>query len=553
MKIKKISGFKETNNKPMFLVCWEDSKWSWEEYENISSVNNIKKFYSKLLEMFQIIEAKKRELADKIEEKNIISQLTGSNNAMESINFNYNNETQSTLLKGNDRSLESKLQRENFMNDSRFMTSGFTDKRYYDIDAVKRAKGTIPEHRIVEIQKPIDLKKKLQMKVAQISNFKSIDAILTDKIRVKCLLKPIIESFPAEIIDFRIYKVESLDFLINLLFSLKQKRLDPFFNLYDLQINENNDDLGLFYINNFDQRRIFVDDSNQNFTSFLLLNYEQLKCYDIDHRFSILQIKNSDLYKEIFSIGTIPDIKFLEHTWKKDSLNYFTFVESNYIFNLNEICKEKVFNFSLYSDNKNRLFKELKEALVMHGGNEVPLTQNNSNLIFIDKSWVPHTNLMPFFYEKLEKEISFFVTKFDYTGTKYNVSLSKIYDKGGIVTFTKDILMNPSAPGLLELFEIMKRKEEKWNIKITKSLCDDFERLTLQMKNTIQYAGMFEILERLKMSIEELDNSDPVEYLRLIKMKYFHKKRFFLLISEHNHGNEIITPLKAVSILKKDL
>lgn len=555
MKIKKIGGYKEINGKKMFLVCWEDQKWSWEEYKNINCVSLIVNFYTSLSSTFSHIEHRRKELAEKNKERDIISQLQNDRRSFSTAETSgfINNSSYDEFNKIIDKRMDNRFQRENMYSDNKNLYSGYSDRRYFESEAAKKIKFSQLEGKSIEIQKPIDLKKRMQAKAAQDLNFKEIKVFISETIQVKGLIKPVTEVFDAEFSSFSLSTIKNIMFFEVLLFSLKQKSIEPFFNLYEFQMTEPVEAFGEIYRNSIDKKQILIDNSNSKYLLFLIFEFESLGKYDINNKYNLVQIKKSNFIEEMENNSELIEVGLDEFSWKKDTLNYFTFIENNFLFNIHKIIKEKIFNFSCYSDSKNRLFKEFKNSLVLLGGKEVSLTLNNSQNIFIDKKWLNYISAIPFFFEKLEKGVDFYVVKFDIINSKYNIAINKILCGGGIITLTKKMLLSPASSGLLEIFEILRRSDSKWSLKIPTCYCEEFERMTTHVKNTLQYAGMLEILRQLQNSIEEVGTNDPTEYLKLIKSKYYNDKRFFLLVDDANFLNESFTPERALVIVKKNL
>ncbi|KCZ73846.1 hypothetical protein H311_05194, partial [Anncaliia algerae PRA109] len=117
---------------------------------------------------------------------------------------------------------------------------------------------------------------------------------ISEAIQVKGLIKPVTEVFDAEFSSFSLSSIKNIMFLEVLLFSLRQKSIEPFFNLYEFQMTEPVEAFGEIYRNSIDKKQILIDNSNSKYLLFLIFEFESLGKYDINNKYNLVQIKKSN-------------------------------------------------------------------------------------------------------------------------------------------------------------------------------------------------------------------------------------------------------------------
>lgn len=576
MKIKKVCGYREKNGEALFLVVWADKKTTWEYASNIHCAALVKRFYVKLVESISDLERKQRETEAKLEEKDIISRLRVLKKSSVELNMHTSNlSTGKEETKDHSHLHEKSTDAGHALADNKdeFKNKVFVQplcfqksnhiggQRYFNMERQASTPGIecIPDNNKVfkyqvvpRNENAVNVSRRNDAAVQQ-HYTKQISVTLSGVVWAKFNVKPLFQSFACSLQSFDCEELETCSAFYSMFFTLRQRCRRCFMNVHELDVVSHGDGLGRLYLILSERKYVIVDNKAPEYTNFIIFNARELLGYEISSKLALVQIKKQDFTNESMVYNRKLDFHGNQHLLVKDKAMYYMFTEGLFLFNMHSLRLKSIFSFGMYTDNRNRLSKELRRNLVWCGGVETSLQENIIDYVFVDRQYVQYLHVIPSVSAKIESLCVFYSYGFCEGMNGCNVEIKKMLCSGGVFTFTKKILESPDFPGLIEIFNLAKKERGKWMLRIPHLLLESFKVKLGEMKSTLKYAGMLEIYGQLKNSVEDLGSRSIECYAYRLRQKYALYKRFFYIINDACQGEEIKTPVEVMKCIRKHL
>lgn len=575
MKIRKVRGYREKDGQALFLVVWADKKATWEYASNIHCVDLVQRFYAKLVESISDLEKRQKEAEAKLEEKDIISRLrvlkkSSTETSMHTAQSTCKEEAKNHGHAGEKSASVPRLVadgRDEFRNRvfvqplyfKRFSQTG--GQRYFNverhasspsIECVADKSKAFRYQVIARNENAVSVARRGDTGVPQ-HGIKLVSVTLSGVIWAKFSARSLFQSFACDLQSFDCERLETSSAFYNMFFTLRQRSKRCFMNVHELDVVSHGDGLGRLYLLLSERRCVMVDNKAPEYTNFIIFNAKELLGYEISSKLALVQIRKQDFTNESLVYSRQLDCRGSQHLLVKDTATYYMFTEGLFLFNMHSLGLKSIFSFGMYTDNRNRLSKELRRNLVWCGGVETSLKENSIDCLFVDRQYVQYLHVMPNVSAKIESPCVFYSYGFSKGMHGCNVEIKKMLCSGGVFTFTKRILEAPEFPGLIDIFNLAKRERGKWMLRIPPLLLESFRAKLNEMKSTLKYAGMLEMYGQLKTAVEDLGSRSIEGYVCRLRQKYAVYKRFFYIINDTSHGEEVKTPEEVMRCIRKHL
>eukprot|EP00866_Antonospora_locustae_P001386 jgi/Antlo1/1386/1229 len=576
MKIRKVCGYREKNGQALFLVVWADRKTTWEYASNIHCAALVQRFYAKLVESISDIEKKQREAEAKLEEREIISRLrvlkksntelcmhTGTQSACnEEAKDSSHTHEKSIAIRSPTTDSKDEFKNRVFVQPlyfKRFHQAG--GRRYFNMErhaspaSIERIadKSRVFKYQMIPRNDSVVNVYKHSDTIFQQNGTRQISVTLSGVICANFGVKSLFQSFACDTKSFDCERLETCSAFYSMFFTLRQRSKRCFMNVHELDVVSHGDGLGKLYLLLSERRYVMVDNKEPEYTNFIIFNAKELLGYEITSKLALVQIKRRDFTDESLLYSRQIDCLGSQHLLVKDTATYYMFAEGLLLFNMHSLGLKSIFTFGMYTDNRNRLSKELRRNLVWYGGIETSLKEDSIDCVFVDRQYVQYLHVMPGVSAKIESLCVFYSYGFSGVIHGCSIEIKKILCSGGVFTFTKRILEAPDFPGLIEIFNLAKKERGKWMLRIPPLLLASFKAKLSELKGTLKYAGMLEIYGQLKNSIEDLSTQSIESYAYRLRQKYAVYKRFFYIVNDICHGDEIKTPVEVMRCIRRYL
>ncbi|KAL0265654.1 UNVERIFIED_CONTAM: hypothetical protein PYX00_011368 [Menopon gallinae] len=565
MKIKKVCGYREKNGQSLFLVVWADKKTTWEYASNIHCAALVQRFYAKLVENLSDAEERQKEAEAKLEEKDIISRLRvlkrsktepSAPQIVRSVCEGGSRESvraqeKSTAAERPAIDAKEEFRNKVFVQGLHFRRpSSAGMQRYFDTDGRAGTPGTVcavdrhalfTYHFIPRHGNAIHASER-EGPGAQQSGTRQISISLKGVVWAKCGVRTLLQSFACNPQGFVCERLEACSAFYSMFFTLRQRSKRCFMNVHELDVVSLGDGLGRLYLFLSERKYVMVDSKAPEYTDFIVFNARQLLGCEISSKLVLVQIRKLDFMNESMAYNRRLEHHGSQHLMRKGTAAYYLFAEGFSIFNLYSLGLKSIFSFGMYTDSRNRLSRELRKNLAWCGGAETSLKEDSMDYVFVDRQYVQYLHVMPGIGTKVEGPCVFYSYGFDESMLGCSVDTRKILCNGGVFTFTKKILEAPDFPGLVDIFKLAKKDRGKWMLRIPSLLLDGFKARLSEVKNTLNYAGMLEMYNQLKNSVEDIRCRSIGSYMCMLRQKYFAHKRFFYIVNDSCCGEDIKTP-----------